>query len=431
MGASLAILFVFVSILWSLNASGQDSATIRKDIEGLVARLDEFSAWAKNHPEHLDACNGCRGKLRRDAGINHLELRLSTYVRTWMDALLKRDDKELVRMYSNGHECTAMQAKAQAELYKSTRPHICAEIEVYKLLHLALPDLRTFVDVGANRGFIGATFVGMWGGFDHGITPNKFAEESIAMNLYPNNRNPHGYCRTGLNHAYPLYCPAAKRSGLGECHEKKDIRVFSVDGSSSLKSQVSKAIQKFGAEKYWSYQNFAVSDEVGFTTFTRQNATHMAGLEGGYMGATGDTETVPMTSIDALLQEEDFEGAVDVIKIDAESFDLIAILGARKTIEKGVKIVTYEHSRVSGRAKAQQAWKMLRDLKFSCYSAAFKWMYKMDDSCLDGTWLRDVMKLDWGNVYCVSQVHAPAAVAALDAVSFLPIQAHMKNPTKE
>jgi len=331
-------------------------------------------------------------------------------------------------------------------------------LQVYKIAQLAMPELKTFVDVGANRGFIGSMLIGMWGGHEHRITPAVVSNHSLALDLYPNNRNPFGYCRTGLNHAYPIYCPEGRRKGKGECMIKRDVRVFSIDGSSNLKRQVGSVIRDLDASRLWSYDNYAISNTIGFTQFTRQNATHMSGLEGGTLNAKGDTETVPMTTIDAFLEEAGFTGVVDVIKIDAESHDLVGLLvptalhnapglcthyapnphssthtpahtlqGARKTIERGTKIITYEHSRVANFTLGRKAWEMFRELKFSCYSAAFKLLYKMDLECLEGTWLHNIMKFDWGNIYCASQVHAPAVVAAFDAISFLPIRAHEKT----
>lgn len=425
------LLFLWLHLL--IYASSMTVDEVKKQLQTIQTRVEEFQEWSKSNPGHLDACNGCTGKVRRDSGINKLEVHLAKYVGIWADALLKRNDKDVLEMYEGGHRCTPAQAKSQMEMYRHVRPHICSEMEVYKIAHLVDPELTTFVDVGANRGFIGSTFVGLWGGNGHGVTPDSVYNISQAFDLYPRNRNPFGYCKTGMNLAFPLYCPEGKRRGyLGACDVKRDVRVFSIDGSANLKTQVGRVIKTLNVQNMWSYDNYAVSNEVGFIQFTKQNATHNSGLEGGSMqhktSRWVETETVPMTTIDSYMDSVGFKGVIDVIKIDAESYDLVAILGAKKTIARGTKMITYEHSKIANRKLAEQAFAYFKSLKYSCYSAAFKFLYKLDDGCI---LFKNFLKYDWGNVYCASQIHAPHIVAAFDAISFLPLHAHEKTMAEE
>ena len=71
--------------------------------------------------------------------------------------------------------------------------------------------MNHFIDVGANRGFLASLIVGLWGGNGHGVSPLSVYDTSRLLGLYKNNVNQHGYCKTGLNRAYPLRCKPTKQ----------------------------------------------------------------------------------------------------------------------------------------------------------------------------------------------------------------------------
>lgn len=50
---------------------------------------------------------------------------------------------------------------------------ICSEVEWYKVVQLAWPGATSFLDVGANKGYLGSLFAGLWGGGGLGISPRK------------------------------------------------------------------------------------------------------------------------------------------------------------------------------------------------------------------------------------------------------------------
>ena len=112
---------------------------------------------------------------------------------------------------------------------------ICSEVEWYKVIQLAFPEATTFVDIGANKGYLGSLFLGLWGGAGLGVSPKKvdrlnyyhphhrhrhpsspsthllvltcslasrLAEQTFELSkrldVWPKSRNPSGYCKDGV-----------------------------------------------------------------------------------------------------------------------------------------------------------------------------------------------------------------------------------------
>lgn len=310
---------------------------------------------------------------------------------------------------------------------------ICSEIEWYKVAQLSHPHARTFIDVGANKGYLAALFISLWGGGKSGINPLSVYEHATATNIWEGSRNPTGFCKDGMNMGIALYCPTS-RDNEGVCEDySEDVVVYSIDGSgiltntmnnlissqvlptsykklgkvlpptlsmgaattSSLSEEllpISTALGKNGVSinavqtqalpqvtsiskslstssqkpftkastadddtlpvkfkptkvdyliksrrkllgstrgrqsEVWRYYNYAVSDSVGTTQFTKQGKGSKVGpgYEGGKMGAKEvagfEVEVVNMTTIERFVLENEIE-RLDVLKIDAEGYD--------------------------------------------------------------------------------------------------------------
>jgi hypothetical protein len=246
------LLFLLLLLPFLLAASSKD---IKEELSTLLNRLNFFLEWSNHHSGHVRACdgshgNGC-GKFVQTAGINKLELQLTKVVRRYLNSLLQMGDADLVDLYDNGHKCSSKDAEAQMSAYPKYNPHICSEVEFYKIIHAVLPDIKTFVDVGANRGYIGSLMVSLWGGGGSGVSPKATYLQSMELDLYPLNLNPFGYCRTGRNLGYPLLCPdeLRKDSGLCSVNELAGLRVMSLDGSPYLVDSVRQVIASMGLQR--------------------------------------------------------------------------------------------------------------------------------------------------------------------------------------
>lgn len=98
--------------------------------------------------------------------------------------------EKLQKLMTEGYQCTNLQAKQQEVISSVIKFDICSEIEWYKVIHLAWPEATTFLDIGANKGYLGSLFVGLWGGGGLGISPKKIFDLSKARHLWDASRNP-------------------------------------------------------------------------------------------------------------------------------------------------------------------------------------------------------------------------------------------------
>jgi hypothetical protein len=102
----------------------------------------------------------------------------------------KEEIEKLQTLMTEGYQCTNLQAKQQEVISTVIKFDICSEIEWYKVIHLAWPEATTFLDIGANKGYLGSLFVGLWGGGGLGISPKKIFDLSKTRHLWDASRNP-------------------------------------------------------------------------------------------------------------------------------------------------------------------------------------------------------------------------------------------------
>ena len=201
------------------------------------------------------------------------------------------------------------------------------------------------------------------------------------------------------------------------CLEKKQgVTVNSFDGSSYLSNPLNGMIASLnGASEdvrsgsVWQFHHNAVSDTLGTARFTKQGKGQNAGFEGGKLrgaAATADTEEVEMTTIDTFLQKwtQATAGAgagagggsnpnpnpnlkvkqVQVLKIDAEGNDNKVIVGAKRAIEEGVALFTFEGG--GGVSFTKEHIADLDARGFSCYSTSRAGLFRWSGGCMsEGT----------------------------------------------
>eukprot|EP00597_Dinobryon_sp_UTEXLB2267_P009179 CAMPEP_0170085326 /NCGR_PEP_ID=MMETSP0019_2-20121128/20242_1 /TAXON_ID=98059 /ORGANISM="Dinobryon sp., Strain UTEXLB2267" /LENGTH=432 /DNA_ID=CAMNT_0010301741 /DNA_START=285 /DNA_END=1583 /DNA_ORIENTATION=+ len=346
-----------------------------------------------------------------------------------------------------GYQCSALQASQQEVISKFISMDICSEIEWYKLVQLTWPSAQLFMDVGANKGYLGSLFLALWGGNGLQVSPAVIFEEATRRNTWKHSRNPAGYCKDGHSRAIQLHCPPPHRrlplTGACEGFTNSAVRVVSFDGSSFLARTLTHFIQHllpqprslplggFNAslDTLWRYLHRALSDREGRVFFPRQDSDFNAGFEGGSIRLRRENndsrlEEVPMTSVDAFLAGTGLDGPrLDVLKIDTEGNDNKVLLGARAAIREAVGLLTFE-----GGLGVTLSRDMLRDWDlqgFSCYSTSRAGLFKWSGGCMKERYMGGFSAKDKGNIFCVHRERAGLTALAFDVLAFpMMIEAH-------
>jgi hypothetical protein len=257
------------------------------DISNLRSSIKSFLEWASQQP-----ASGAKSVLNWSRLANN-EIHLMNVLGKFLKLVDERQSSaifsgDVYKLATNGYQCSRLEAAQQKEISKTIHMDICSEIEWYKVIQLCYPDASNFIDVGANKGYLGSLFVALWGMNTFGVSPAKVFEISTTLKSWETSRNPAGYCRDGYNHGIPLYCPDGRSTDTGECVNvpDKEMSVYSIDGSSYLTATLNDIIQtqfahaKVSSGKVWKYFNFAMSDRVGSIFFTKQSKTSNPGFEG-------------------------------------------------------------------------------------------------------------------------------------------------------
>ena len=201
----------------------------------LKKRVEDALKWAASSTEHIDWSLIGKGEI-------HILYKLNRYLQHFVEDYRTPEMMKL-RLHA-GMQCSEDDASHQEAVMKTVSMDICSEIEWYKVAQLGLPSARTFIDIGANKGYLASLFISLWGGGGVDISPKKVFDYATELNLWKGSRNPAGFCKDGHNHGIALYC-SSKRSKKGVCMDKNmDIKVFSIDGSSTITEQMNGLISK-------------------------------------------------------------------------------------------------------------------------------------------------------------------------------------------
>lgn len=126
-----------------------------------------------------------------------------------------------------------------------------------------------FLDIGANKGFISALFLKLWGGNTVKISPLELYEASYKRKLLGRNRHPFGLCKSGYNRGislnyHQLSAPTKENMIKGR------LEVYSIDGNKNLVDAMNHLIATdlyIPESVHWKFYNFAMSNKVGLTFF--------------------------------------------------------------------------------------------------------------------------------------------------------------------
>lgn len=389
----------------------------------LLSRTEAFLSWATNtNATDGKAAPYVRWDLVSNADI-HIAHKLAQYLRFHLGGEAGR--RRLVRAMKSGYQCSPLQAAQQEFIAKHIKMDICSEVEWYKLAQLAWPQAKVFFDVGANKGYLGALFLSLWGGGGLKASPAELFAIAKRINAWKGSRNPAGYCRDGLNFAIASHCEdeRLRDERTGRCNAADaSVRVYSLDGSSYLTKTLSGIISSElfpGApQPPWSYSNFAVSNVEGTARFTKQSQEKNAGFEGGGIRPSApqdETEEVPMTTADAFAQQQGVE-KVDLLKIDTEGNDNNVLLGAERMLQEQTGMFAFEGGK--GITFSKEMIDRFDDWGYNCYSTSRAGLFKWNGGCMKEKYMGGFRAKDKGNIFCVHRQRAELAALAYDVLSF-------------
>lgn len=389
--------------------------------------------------------------LRKNRGITPNEINMMQKVtkRLHNKTILYQFNDNYIR---HGVMCTSTERHRQSIAVKYATMGICTEESAYKIAHMGFPTAKVFVDIGCNKGYTTALIAGLWQGYSSGLAPYLLFKKYEETNVFQSALSPAGYCRTGLDRAFPLYCPvlaqreagaessrepvASNRHKDGQCDHQQSsvdsssaISVYAVDGSSAVANSFRSTLSQMSPFNTSALamniqvSHLAMSHKEGVVRFTTIDESMASGYEGG--GIVGrrmrnrmlkreepkrGSEQVQMTTLNSFADKNNIKNKIDFIKIDAEGHDLDVVRGANETMA-AVGIIMWEQ----GKSTKQlfTTLKYLERLFFDCYIPDLKGFVKLTNGCFH------VSKIPSGNnIVCASRVNAPGAALAFDLLSY-------------
>lgn len=428
----LGLFFFAISFFLVLNqASITTEENVQRIKRELLAKADVMSTWTATnmHSYHPDVK---QFKLRKYRGITEAEVAMMQRIVHRLRNVTIASTHTL-HSFTHGLLCSSTQRHTQTQAMKHVEIGICTDESAYKVAHLGFPEASTFVDIGCNKGYTTALIAGLWSGFNTGLTPYLLFKKYEELGVFQGAHSPAGYCRTGLDRAYPLRCPEGKnnRHQDGQCDrqagEVKPLTIYAIDGSSSVLNHLRSSLQIMtplnGTDLVRNIHTFhlAMSHREGHVQFSTVDEEAATGFEGGSIIRDSSrqkkadrtsklSESVSMTTLNAFALSQDIQNRIDFIKIDAEGHDLEVIKGANETL-LSVGILMWEQ--VARRSVMLAATiKTLERLMFECYVPAVTGFVKLTKGC------SSLKSLPLGaNIVCASRHNAPSAVLAFDLLS--------------
>lgn len=243
-------------------------------------------------------------------------------------------------------------------------PHICDNAGTttpWQLTQFVYPDLKVFLDIGANRGYTAAEFFGLWSP-GHGLNRKNLFDklkQDSAAGLYKNNEQLNTYCKDGHDEDKPIFCIG--RNSIFPCLTRRSIQVYSFDGQRTHFEEVSGTIRRHfphltptttpidksltSVKSTHEYIHAAMTDTIPTGVkfgYFKIDKTETGKLIKNQTTAQNGTDLVPLLTVDSFCQERKIRN-VGVLKIDAEGSDDQVIAGATQTLlTRGVKVLLYE-----------------------------------------------------------------------------------------
>lgn len=379
-------------------------------VRDVIARAEVIAAW-RNTDMHVYHPEDRPFKMRKHSGISSIEVNVSSVLLQRLIQLRAQfniGNVVLGEYFSRGRRCTIQEMQLQQDHFAREMPSVCAEMQAYKFAHLAWPEASVFIDVGADRGYISAFFLSLWGGGGYGLSPFYAFEAYQAAGRWANKGGLAGYCKSGLNRGYPLLCREEARAEDGMCREKKtDFRLFSIDSiadnvnvlSSKLilgKLKVDTAASESDKEDVWKIFKFALSENM-----------------------RSGNDVVRNVSLTDFAKSNRIEGDINVVRINIGGSGYDIVRNSLGLLEHGkIGMISFNVPDRASSAEVSSVFMTLQNLErihFDCYVPYYTGVIKVSGSCLrfDNN-AYELLKR--GKIVCASRLHAPAVVLVYDAL---------------
>lgn len=374
-------------------------------LKSLISRAAAASAW-RNTDMHVFHEEDKPFKQRKHSGVSQMDVMSSTIL---LKRLLDIRHKfnigalDLGDSLQQGHKCSEAETQKQQAYVKKEKPNACAEIEAYKLAHLAWPAASVIIDIGTDRGYRSALFMSLWAGGGHGVNPRSLLH-SVQQNrawTKAENLRLAGHCKTGLNRGYPLVCDVHSREEDGKCNESySDIRIYSThDDGQKVGTLQSDVIAKqyrdtFGDSLVWDISLLDIP---------------------GKILSLNSSESRPATAdaVNTFIKDRNIPEDMDIIRIAAQAVSYEAVWAFLGLLERGHKIgmITFPNLGYENTGELANLLSHLQQFHFDCYVPYFIGFIKLTGGCWP-----NVGQLNLGNIFCASRMRAPGVVMVYDSL---------------
>jgi FkbM family methyltransferase len=193
---------------------------------------------------------------------------------------------------------------------------------------------------------------------------------------------------------------------LGMVADTMHGRTFAALAFEPSRSAFEQLEGRFRGEPRITLFNVALGSELGSLSFFEEpNAGRGSTLVADFMRTAGTTRTVQVTTLDAALREADWT-RIDLLKIDAEGYDLQVLRGANEMLgARGAGVVQFEYNR---------AWQLAGDTLRAAYSLFESSGYRVFVLKRDGLYTLDYLRYEEYFEYTNFVAIAPEHVARFD-----------------
>lgn len=313
--------------------------------------------------------------------------------------------RETKDMYGRTRTCTQHEMAKQDHLFTLAKVRGCPpeDDKFMRIIQNSIPDARTFIDIGSNKGYTAVRFFMLWDPHGHSLTPrtwqNKTGFECGAC--ADCQESTQAFIQSSPCSDPPEFFKTSdpnKRSGLldlgihacSKIFKSDPIRVFSFDGNKELVDMVNENIDPH-FKHTWKVTHRAFQHRCGPSGTIR---FHSNGELGSIARGPG-TEEVPCDTVDSMVERNELDH-VDILKIDTEGFDGHVIAGAYNTIAK-TTVILFEYHTLWPEGQIDRTLYDLESNGYECYREGKNYLVK-----LTGCSSETVLEPSWSNIYCIN-----------------------------